>query len=83
MEMKEIDPKNNPNYQLTKAVEQGDPEVAKKVKDRLDKSEDPSEMRYLEGLLILLGEKPGELEDSPDFEDDPDEYWRENDYFEV
>ena len=27
--------------------------------------------------------KPGELEDPPDFEDDPDEYWQENDYFEV
>ena len=40
-------------------------------------------MRYLEGLLILLGERPGELEDPPDFEDDPDEYWQENDYFEV
>ena len=40
-------------------------------------------MRYLEGLLILLGEKSGELEDPPDIEDDPDEYWQENDYFEV
>jgi len=81
--MKEIDPKNNPLYLLTKAVEQGDPQAAKEVKDRLDQSDDPSEMRYLEGLLILLGEKPGELEDPPDFEDDPDEYWQENDYFEV
>ena len=57
--------------------------VAKKVKELLDKSDNPSEMRYLEGLLILLGEKPGELEDPPDVEDDPDEYWQENDYFEV
>ena len=81
--MKDKDPKNDPLYLLTKAVEQGDPQVAKKVKDRLDKSDDPSEMRYLEGLLILLGEKPGELEDPPDVEDDPDEYWQENDYFEV
>ena len=40
-------------------------------------------MRYLEGLRILVGEKPGELEDPPDVEDDPDEYWQENDYFEV
>ena len=81
--MKEIDPKNDPLYLLTKAVEEGDPEATKKVKDRLNISDNPSEMRYLEGLLILLGEQPGELEDPPDFEDDPDEYWQENDYFEV
>ena len=81
--MKGIDPQNDPIYLLTKAVEEGDPEANEKVKDRLNKSEDPSEMRYLEGLLILLGERPGELEDSPDVEDDPDEYWQENDYFEV
>ena len=81
--MKNIDPQNDPIYLLTKAVEEGDPEAITKIKDRLNKSENPSEMRYLEGLLILLGEKPGELEDPPDFEDDPDEYWQENDYFEV
>tara|TARA_B100000579_G_scaffold273318_1_gene225784 strand:- start:219 stop:464 length:246 start_codon:yes stop_codon:yes gene_type:complete len=81
--MKEIDPNNDPLYLLTKAIEEGDPEAKKKVKDHLNKSDNPSEMRYLEGLLILLGERPGELEDSPDFEDDPDEYWQENDYFEV
>jgi len=81
--MKKIDPKSDPLYLLTKAVEQGEPRVAERVKDRLDKSDNPSEMRYLEGLLILLGEKPGELEDPPDVEDDPDEYWQENDYFEV
>ena len=81
--MKEIDPKNDPIYLLTKAVEEGDPEASKKVKDRLNNSDNTSEMRYLEGLLILLGEKPGELEDPPDVEDDPDEYWKENDYFEV
>ena len=81
--MKGTDPQNDPLYLLTKAVEKGDPKVAKKVKDYLDKSDNPSEMRYLEGLLILLGEKPGELEELPDVEDDPDEYWQENDYFEV
>ena len=81
--MKGIDPKNDPIYLLTKAVEEGDPEATRKIKDRLNKSENPSEMRYLEGLLILLGEQPGELEDPPDFEDDPDEYFVENDYFEV
>ena len=81
--MKEIDPKNDPLYLLTKAVEDDDPEAIIKVKEHLNRSDDPSEMRYLEGLLILLGEQPGELEDSPDFEDDPDEYWQENDYFEV
>ena len=63
--MTEIDPKKDPLYLLAQAVEQGDPKVAQKVKDRLDKSDNPSEMRYLEGLLILLGEKPGELEDPP------------------
>ena len=81
--MKALDPQKDPIYLVTKAVEEGDPEASKKVKDRLNKSDNPSEMRYLEGLLILLGEKPGELEDSPDYEDDPDEYWKENDYFEV
>ena len=81
--MKRIDPQSDPLYLLTKAVERGDPEIAIKVKDRLDKSDNPSEMRYLEGLLILLGEDPGELEEPPDVEDDPDEYWQENDYFEV
>ena len=81
--MNKIDPKNDPIYQLANAIEEGDPEAIKKIKDHLNKSDNPSEMRYLEGLLILLGEKPGELEDHPDFEDDPDEYWQENDYFEV
>ena len=81
--MKDIDQKNDPILLLTQAVEEGDPEASRKIKARLNKSDDPSEMRYLEGLLILLGEQPGELEDSPDFEDDPDEYWQENDYFEV
>tara|TARA_B100001250_G_C19375744_1_gene603999 strand:- start:9 stop:254 length:246 start_codon:yes stop_codon:yes gene_type:complete len=81
--MTEIDPKNDPIYLLTKAVEEGCPDAIKEIKDRLNKSDDSSEMRYLEGLLILLGEQPGELEEPPDFEDDPDEYWQENDYFEV
>ncbi len=81
--MKDIDPKNDPLYLLTQAVEKDDPDASKKVKDLLNKSDNPSEMRYLEGLLLLLGERPGELEDCPDYEDDPDEYWQENDYFEV
>ena len=81
--MNEIYPKNDPLYLLTKAVEEGEPDANKRIKDHLNRSDDPSEMRYLEGLLILLGEKPGELEDPPDVEDDPDEYWKENDYFEV
>tara|TARA_B100001029_G_scaffold164609_1_gene155625 strand:- start:639 stop:884 length:246 start_codon:yes stop_codon:yes gene_type:complete len=81
--MTKLDPKEDPIYLLSKAVEEGDPEATKKVKDHLNKSDNPSEMRYLEGLLILLGERPGELEDSPDYEDDPDQYWEENDYFEV
>ena len=81
--MEQIDPKHDPLYLLSKAVEEGDPEATKKVKDHLNRSDNPSEMRYLEGLLILLGEQPGELEDPPDHEDDPDQYWQENDYFEV
>ncbi len=81
--MKEIDHQNDTIYLLTKAVEEGDPEASRKIKDYLNKLDNPSEMRYLEGLLILLGEQPGELEDPPDYEDDPDEYWKENDYFEV
>tara|TARA_Y100001968_G_scaffold321429_1_gene355811 strand:- start:630 stop:875 length:246 start_codon:yes stop_codon:yes gene_type:complete len=81
--MNEIDHKNDPLYLLTKAVEEGDPNAALDIKARLNKSDNPSEMRYLEGLLLLLGEQPGELEDPPDYEDDPDQYWQENDYFEV
>ena len=81
--MEQIDPRHDPLYLLSKAVEEGDPEATKKVKDHLNRSANPSEMRYLEGLLILLGEQPGELEDPPDHEDDPDQYWQENDYFEV
>ena len=59
---------------LSKAVEEGDPEAGSRIKELLNQSEDPSEMRYLEGLLLLLGETPGELEDPPDIEDDPEEY---------
>ena len=81
--MKEKDTKNDPIYLLTTAVEDGDPNAANKIRARLNKSDDPSEMRYLEGLLLLLGEESGELEDPPDYENDPDEYWQENDYFEV
>ena len=81
--MEQIDPRHDPLYLLSKAVEEGDPEATKKVKDHLNRSDNPSEMRYLEGLLILLGEQPGELEEPPDHEDDPDQYWQENDYFEV
>ena len=81
--MEQIDPRHDPLYLLSKAVEEGDPEATKKVKDHLNRSANPSEMRYLEGLLILLGEQPGELEDPPDYEDDPDQCWVENDYFEV
>ena len=44
--MKNIDPQNDPIYLLTKAVEERDPEATKKIKDRLNKSDNPSEMRY-------------------------------------
>tara|TARA_Y100001968_G_C19265513_1_gene671467 strand:+ start:420 stop:650 length:231 start_codon:yes stop_codon:yes gene_type:complete len=62
---------------LSKSVEEKDPEAAKKIKEVLKSSDNPSEMRYLEGLLLMLGELPGELEDAPDFEDDPEEFWEE------
>ena len=75
--MKEQNPIEDELYLLANAVEKGDSTAAKQVKDRLNKSDNPSEMRYLEGLLLLLGEKPGELEDPPDYEDDPEEYWEE------
>ena len=75
--MKNHKPIENPLFLLSDAVEKGDPEAARKIKDRLNQSDNPSEMRYLEGLLLLLGEKPGELEDPPDYENDPEEYWEE------
>ncbi len=40
--MKEIDHESDPLYLLTKAVEEGDPKVAKKVKELLDKSIHPT-----------------------------------------
>ena len=64
-------------FLLSKAVEEGDPTASVKIKELLNASDDPSIMRYLEGLLMTLGENPGELEDAPDFEDDPEEYWEE------
>ena len=72
--MTKQNPIDNAFFLLSKAVEEGDPTAAKQIKERLGSSEDPSEMRYLEGLLLLLGEQPGELEDPPDIENDPDEY---------
>tara|TARA_Y100001968_G_C19433062_1_gene758105 strand:- start:467 stop:697 length:231 start_codon:yes stop_codon:yes gene_type:complete len=62
---------------LSKAVENSDPNAAEKIRQVLNSSEDPSEMRYLEGLLMMLGESIGELEDPPDIEDDIEEYWEE------
>tara|TARA_Y100001968_G_C19354646_1_gene716517 strand:+ start:617 stop:832 length:216 start_codon:yes stop_codon:yes gene_type:complete len=63
---------------LSKAVEDGDPLASKRIRELL---ENPSisfnEMRYLEGLLVILGESPGELEDAPDIDNDPEEYWEE------
>ena len=64
-------------YQLSQAVEKGDPQVSKKIRQLLNSSQDLSEMRYLEGLLMMLGESAGELEDPPDQENDPEEYWEE------
>tara|TARA_Y100001968_G_scaffold312960_1_gene336667 strand:+ start:8574 stop:8804 length:231 start_codon:yes stop_codon:yes gene_type:complete len=68
---------NNLFYNLSKAVERKDPEVEKKIRELLNTSDDESQMRYLEGLLMLLGKNPGELEDPPDIEHDPEEYWEE------
>tara|TARA_Y100001968_G_scaffold304073_1_gene318775 strand:+ start:538 stop:771 length:234 start_codon:yes stop_codon:yes gene_type:complete len=65
-------------YNLSKAVEEGQSDVGIEIKELM---EDPAtsfnEMRYLEGLLLILGENPGELEDPPDVEEDPEEYWEE------
>ncbi len=68
---------NDTFYLLSKGVEEGQPDIAKKIKELLNSSENPSEMRYLEGLLMMLGEPAGELEDPPDIEDDQEEYWEE------
>jgi len=63
---------------LSKAVEDGDPYVGERIKTLMDKPEITfNQMRYLEGLLMILGENPGEFEDPPDIEDDPEEYWEE------
>jgi len=62
---------------LSKGVENGDPKVSEQIKELLKSIDDPSKMRYLEGLLLMLGEDPGELEDAPDIELDPEEYWEE------
>ena len=68
---------NNLFYSLSKAVERNDPEVEKEIREQLKSSDNISEMRYLEGLLMLLGKEAGELEDPPDIENDPEEYWEE------
>ncbi|WP_320663976.1 hypothetical protein [Prochlorococcus sp. MIT 1223] len=75
--MKKKDSSEKIFYALSKAVENNDPNAAKRIREILNSSEDPSEMRYLEGLLMMLGESPGELEDPPDIEDDQEEYWEE------
>ena len=69
---------NNTFFLLSKAVEEGDSKVVEKIRNLLSSSNDPSEMRYLEGLLMMMGESLGELEDPPDIEDDQEEYWEEH-----
>ena len=64
-------------YLLSKMVEENQPDAANQIKKILNSSDNPSEMRYLEGLLMLIGESTGELEDPPDIEDDQEEYWEE------
>ena len=62
---------------LSREVEENKPGVANEIRKLLQNSEDPSKMRYLEGLLLMLNESAGELEDPPDIEDDIEEYWEE------
>ena len=63
---------------LSKAVEKGDPKVSERIKELIDNPNmNFNQMRYLEGLLLILGESPGELEDAPDIDNDPEEYWEE------
>ena len=63
---------------LSESVQEGDPDVGDRIKALMDKPEISfNQMRYLEGLLMILGEMPGEFEDRPDIEDDPEEYWEE------
>ena len=63
---------------LSKAVEEGDPDASRKIRELIDNPGITfSQMRYLEGLLLVLGESPGELEDAPDIDYDPEEYWEE------
>ena len=68
---------NNLFYKLSDAVERNEPEIDQKIRELLKSSKNESEMRYLEGLLMLLGKNLGELEDPPDIEHDPEEYWEE------
>ncbi len=62
---------------LSKLVEDRDPSAIERIKSALKSTDDESQMRYLEGLLLLMGAPLGELEDPPDLEDDPEEYWEE------
>ena len=65
-------------HKLAEAVENRDPNASKMIRELIDHhSTSFNEMRYLEGLLVILGENPGELEDAPDIDNDPEEYWEE------
>tara|TARA_B100000700_G_C14203384_1_gene471352 strand:+ start:99 stop:329 length:231 start_codon:yes stop_codon:yes gene_type:complete len=75
--MSEKSSKSEIFHQLSQSVENGDPQASKKIRELLNASQDLSEMRYLEGLLMMMGEATGELEDPPDQENDPEEYWEE------
>tara|TARA_B100000700_G_C14828018_1_gene753159 strand:- start:141 stop:371 length:231 start_codon:yes stop_codon:yes gene_type:complete len=75
--MSKVNNEKNIFESLAKGVEEGEPNISYRIKEILKSSEDPSEMRYLEGLLMMLGESLGELEDPPDFENDQEEYWEE------
>ena len=65
-------------FKLSEAVEKGQVNVLDEIKELMEHPDTSfNEMRYLEGLLRILGEMPGELEDPPDIEEDPEEYWEE------
>tara|TARA_Y100001968_G_C18744500_1_gene430495 strand:+ start:212 stop:445 length:234 start_codon:yes stop_codon:yes gene_type:complete len=76
--MADLSPLDNMIETLSKAVENKEPTAGMRIKELLDNPRISfNEMRYLEGLLVILGESPGELEDAPDIDNDPEEYWEE------
>ena len=76
--MTDLTPLDQTIQSLANAVENAEPMASKRIKQLLDNPNlSFNQMRYLEGLLLVLGESPGELEDAPDIDNDPEEYWEE------